>query len=146
CRTEVLEERAAAYGANARDLVERIGAEGPGALRPVRADGKAVSFVAQALDKVKHRIPWFEHDRRATAWLVKMFASGVAIGPLGDADQGYVMQNQCRQYFARHGKLACATVNQHEIRYLLFACGHILAFSRIGGTLDGNGFRAARVA
>src|ERR1700730_12890910 len=46
-RTEMLEKRARARGADACDFVERVGAHSLGPLLPVGADGEAVGFVAQ---------------------------------------------------------------------------------------------------
>ena len=65
----MLQQRALARRADAGDLVQRIGADGLGALLAMAADGEAVRLVAQALQVVEHRRFGIEPERLACpAW------------------------------------------------------------------------------
>ena len=57
--------------------------------RPVRADGEAVRLVAQPLHEIEHRVARLQHERLA-AGHEEGLAAGVAVRPLGDADERQV--------------------------------------------------------
>ena len=79
--------------AHAGDLVQRIGADGFGALLAVAADGEAVGFVAQALQVIENRA--FRIEAEGFAILhVEMFAARVAVGSLGNADEQHILDAQ----------------------------------------------------
>ena len=46
---------------------------------------------------------------------MKVLATRVAVGPLGDADQADVVQPEIGHHLARHGELAGAAVDQHQV-------------------------------
>ena len=91
-RAEMLEQRAPARGADAGDLVERIGADGLAALGPVRADGEAVRLVAQPLHEIEHRVARLEHDRALAAGKWKCSRPASRSGPLATPIEGDVVQ------------------------------------------------------
>jgi transposase len=78
-------QRALARRPDARHLVQRGRPDRLGALGAVRADGKAVRLVAQALDEIEHRVIVPQRER-AAAGAVELLLAGVAVDPLGDAD------------------------------------------------------------
>src|SRR5579883_866453 len=55
-RPEMVQEGALACGADAGDLVERRGTDGPRSLAAMGADGEAMRLVAQPLEEIKNRI------------------------------------------------------------------------------------------
>ena len=59
-RAEGLQQRLLAGGADAGNLVQRVDANGLRPPRPVRADGKAMRFIAEPLDVIEHRIAGLE--------------------------------------------------------------------------------------
>src|SRR5204862_6667442 len=105
---EMLEQRALARRADAGDLVERVGADGLAALGAVGTDGEAVGLVAQALDEIEHGIARLEQQRLVAAWEMEMLAAGIAVGPLGDADERDVGDAEGLQQLARDGELSAA--------------------------------------
>ena len=96
--------RPLARRADAVDLVERIGADRLRALGAVRADGEAMRLVAQALDEIEHGIARLEHEAALAAGNVEMLAAGVAVGPLGDADQRDIVNAEFGQHLARDAR------------------------------------------
>ena len=101
-------------GSYARDLVQRVDADGLGAPGPVRADGKAVRLVAQALDVVEDRIARLQHEG-GLARHVEMLAARIPVRPLGDAHHRQVGQAQLVQHRLRRRKLALPAVDQHQV-------------------------------
>ena len=97
------------------DLVERRAADRLGAPRAVRADGEAMRLVAQALEEIEHGIARLEAERRL-ARHEEALAAGVAVGSLGDADHGDVVDAELGQHLARRRELALAAVDQHAGR------------------------------
>ena len=96
-----------------------------GAPRAMRADGEAMRLVAQALQEIEHRIARLEREGRL-ARHEEALAAGVAVGPLGDADDGDVLQAELGQHLARHLELALAAVDQHQVGPVLLVAFGIL--------------------
>ena len=111
----MLEQRAFAARADAGNLVEGIGADGLAALGAVGADGEAMGLVAQPLHEIEHRIARFQHHRPVAAGHMKMLAAGIAVRPLGDADQGHVANAEVFQHLPRDAELAEAAIDQDEV-------------------------------
>ena len=86
CRAEMRQQGALPRRADALDLVERVLRQGRLAPGAVRADGEAVRLVAQPLYELEHRIARLQHEGLA-AGDEELLAAGVAVRPLGDADQ-----------------------------------------------------------
>src|SRR4051812_45854335 len=84
-RPEMMQQRLAPRGADAADVVELGAAERLLAPGTMAADGEAVRFVTQALQKIQHRVARLEGDRLAPRQ-EKAFAAGIAIRSLGDTD------------------------------------------------------------
>ena len=82
----------------------------------MRADGKAVGFVAQALYEVEDGIARFEHERLGTPGYVEVFAAGIAVRAFGNADEGDVFKANVGQNLLGDGELPGATVDEDEIR------------------------------
>ena len=80
----------------------------------VRADGEAVRLVAEALDEVEHRVARRQHERLA-AGHVEGLAAGVAVRPLGDADERQVGDAEFGEHCRRGRELALAAVDEHEV-------------------------------
>ena len=73
--------------ADAGDLVKRVAGEVGLAARAMGADSEAMGLVAEPLDEVEHRIARRDGEGRPTVHMERL-ATGVAVGALGDADQG----------------------------------------------------------
>src|SRR6185437_5553089 len=82
---EMVQQRLFAFRADAGDLVERRAPERFRMPRTVGADGKAVRLVAQPLQEIEHRVARLERERRPSRH-EESLAPGVAVRPLGDAD------------------------------------------------------------
>src|SRR6185312_8562221 len=87
---EMVQQRALAGGADARHLVERRAGDVGGAPGAMRADRESMRLVAQALEEIEHRVARLEREGRL-ARHEEALAAGVAVGPLGDADDGDVL-------------------------------------------------------
>ena len=48
--------------------------------------------------------------------MVEMLAAGIAVRPLGDADQRHILDAQIGEHLAGDGKLARPAVDQHQVR------------------------------
>src|SRR5204863_7799504 len=77
--------------------------------------GEAGGLVTQALDEIEHGIARLEQQRLVAAWEMEMLAAGIAVGPLGDADERDVGDAEGLQQLARDGELSAAAVDQHEV-------------------------------
>ncbi|CCC98265.1 protein of unknown function [Azospirillum baldaniorum] len=136
-------------GSNPGNLIDHRFPQCLGALRPMGADGEAVRLVPQPLQEIEHGIAHFQLERRAVRH-EEALPPGVAVRPLGDADQRHVVDPQIGQHAQRHVELPDAAVDQHQIgpgalrpfRVLLDrpaeAAGHDLAHHRevvAGGAL-----------
>ena len=98
----------------AGDLIERVDADRLGAPGPVRADGKAVRLIAQALDVIEHRIARLQHEgglaRRHRS------ARGRHRGPAPwRRPPREDRQAQLVQHRLRRRKLTLAAVDQHKV-------------------------------
>src|SRR5215217_5183418 len=111
---EMVQEGALAVRADARDLVERTLRHLALALRPMRPDREAVRLVAQALHEIERRIARRQLQRRLSGQKESL-AAGVAVAPLGDADEGHIVDADLRQRFARGLELPLAAVDEHEV-------------------------------
>src|SRR6218665_3559051 len=96
----MLQQGTFAGRADALDLVERVPDDVLLATRAMRADGKAVSLVAEALDKVENRIAVRQHEG-VLALHEEFLAAGVALLALGDADEDHFLgQLQLGDHFS----------------------------------------------
>src|SRR3954454_16752729 len=111
---EMVQERALAVRADTRDLVERSLCHLALALGPMRPDREAVRLVAQALHEIELRIARRQLQRRLSGQ-EEGLAAGVAVAPLGDADEGHIVDADLRQRFARRLELPLAAVDEHEV-------------------------------
>ena len=110
----MLQQRALAPRAHARDLVQRIGADGGAALLAVAADGETVGLVAQPLQIIQDRA--FEIEAEGLlAGHVEMLAPGVAVGALGDSHQRHILHPQIGEDLAGDGQLSRPAIDQHQI-------------------------------
>ena len=80
----------------------------------MRADGKAMGFVAQPLDEVENRIAWLQHERFPASDM-EMLAASVAVRALGDTCKHDVADAEIVEDPARFSELALAAVDQHEV-------------------------------
>lgn len=94
--------------------VKRGIANCPGALIPMKPDGKTVGFVAEALEIVQERILLFELEGRP-AGKKELFASRVSILSLGDSDDRQVFDIERPKHFLGDGKLSGTAVNEKQI-------------------------------
>ena len=109
-----MQQRALAVCADAGHFVERRASEFVGAARAMSADGETMRLVAQPLQEVEHRIARLEGERRP-AGHEEALATGIAVGTLGDADNGDVFQAELGKHLARYFKLALAAVDQQKV-------------------------------
>src|SRR6516165_1265578 len=96
------------------DLLQASLAQIALAARPMRADGKAMSLVAQPLDKIQDRIARRQLERFA-ARNNERFAAGVTIGSLGNGDDRN-LHSEATEHVERRRQLALAAVDQKEVR------------------------------
>src|SRR5690606_8437119 len=99
-RAEVMQQGPLARRPDTHDLVERIAADVALALGPVGADGEAVRLVAQALDEMERRIARRQAEGLA-AGDDEGLAPGIAVRPLGDADERHVRDAELGEHLAR---------------------------------------------
>src|SRR6185312_7859392 len=85
-RSEMMQQRLLAPGADAGDLVKRRAADRLGAARAMRADGEAVGLVAQPLEVVEHGVARIEAEGLLSR-PEKALAPGIAVGTFGDRHQ-----------------------------------------------------------
>ena len=112
CRAEVHEQRLFARGADAGNFVERAGGNRLAPLRPVCADGKAVGFVAEALEIEQHwRVDW--QVEFATVGEMEGLAPCMAVGAFRDANKADVLDADFLQRCLDRADLALAAVDQH---------------------------------
>jgi hypothetical protein len=129
---EVAQQRALARRADARDLLQAGLANIAFAFRPMRADGKAMGLVAQALQEIKHGIARRQLERRL-AGRVKRLAAGVAIGSLGNRNQRHIGDANRREHILHGLELTLAAVDDDEIGP--GRIGALLARDRLLGTV-----------
>ena len=79
------------------------------------ADGEAVRLVAQALQEIEHGISRLEAEGLAPRH-EEALAPGVAVRPLGDADQRHIVDAEFGEDLQRRAQLPGAAVDQHQIR------------------------------
>src|SRR5438105_11536975 len=103
-RAKMLQEGAFPGRANAGDLVERVGAERFRPLLAMRADRKAVGFVAEPLQVVEHGAFWIEAERLAVLH-VEVLAARIAVGSFCDADNEHVFDPQILEHALSHRQL-----------------------------------------
>src|SRR6187455_538417 len=111
---EVAEQRAFAHRADAGDLLQAGLADVLLALLAVRADGEAMRLVAQPLHEIEHRVARLELDRLASR-NEEGLAPGIALRPLGNADQRHAADAEFGERFTRSRELAEPAVDQHQI-------------------------------
>src|SRR5262249_44709278 len=109
-RPEVMQQRTLARRADAGDLLQAGVSNVALALLPMRADREAMRLVAQPLDEIQNRIARRQPERFA-AGHVERLAAGVAVGPLGDADQRHTSRAEPGEDLARRVELADAAVD-----------------------------------
>src|SRR5262249_44585436 len=113
-RAEMVQQRLLAPRANPRDLVEQRLADMLRALGAVRADGEAVRLVAQALQEVEDRVTRIE-AKRCLAGQEEALAPGIAVGPLGDRRDRYIVDAELGEDLQRRRELPGAAIDQHEV-------------------------------
>ena len=86
-RAEMGQQRPFARRADAGNLVERCGADGFRAFRPVDANGESVGLVAQTLNEIEAGAAKGQGEGALTGG-VEFLLAGVAVDALGDAKQG----------------------------------------------------------
>src|SRR5215217_4367125 len=111
---EMVQEGALAVRADARDLVERSRCYLALALRPMRPDREAVRLVAQALHEIERRVAWRQLQRRLSGQKEGL-AAGVAVAPLGDADEGDAGNADLGERPLSRLELPLAAVDEHEV-------------------------------
>ena len=111
---EMVQEGALAVRADARDLVERSLRHLALALRPMRPDREAVRLVAQALHEIERRVARRQLQRRLSGQ-EESLAAGVAVAPLGDADEGDAVDADLGERCLRRLELPLAAVDEHEV-------------------------------
>src|SRR5438270_679262 len=78
-----------------------------------------MGLVAQALDKIQHGVARLELDRLALRH-EQSLAAGVAVRPLGDAEQRHVGDTELGKNLANSVELAAAAVDDDEVGPLLY--------------------------
>src|SRR5215468_3002246 len=104
------QQRALAAGADARNLVEGRLRDLLRPLGAVGADGEAVRLVAQSLQEIENGVLRFQAERLAPRQ-EEALAAGVAVRPLGDADNGDVGHAKFGEYLDRNRELPGAAVD-----------------------------------
>src|SRR5947209_12999050 len=113
-RAEVTQQRALARRTDPGDFLQAGFADVLLALLPVRADREAMRLIAHPLDEVQNRIARAQPERLA-ARHEEGLPAGIALGPLGDADQGNLGNAERGARLACRSELALAAVDQEEI-------------------------------
>src|SRR5512135_3063622 len=93
-------------------------------------DREAMRLVPDALNQVQARMLRRERADPPFGLDDQLFLSGPALGSLGNADHGDVVQAELDQRRACHAGLPLAAVDQHEIRYLAAVSRHALVAPR----------------
>ena len=113
-RPEMVQQCPLASRSDPRDLIERRTAERLCPLGTVRADRKPMCLVAQALEKVKHGVPWIERKWRS-ARQKEALAPSVAVGPFCYRTDRDVVNAELIKNALRNIELSQAAVDKHEI-------------------------------
>src|SRR5438477_7941925 len=71
-------------------------------------------LVAQPLDEIENRIARTQPERLAPRH-EEGLAPGIALRPLGNADQRKISDAKCAQCLARRGELALPAIDQYEV-------------------------------
>src|SRR6185437_2974908 len=106
--------RLLASRADTRDLVERRHADRLLAARAMRADGEAMRLIAQTLQEIEHRVARLEAHRLLSR-AEEALAPGVAVRPLGDADDGNLADAEIGQHGVGRRHLPGAAVDQQQV-------------------------------
>src|SRR6185437_7727149 len=106
--------RLLASRADTRDLVERRHADRLLAARAMRADGEAMRLIAQTLQEIEHRVARLEAHRLLSR-AEEALAPGVAVRPLGDADDGNLADTEIGQHGVGRRHLPGAAVDQQQV-------------------------------
>ena len=79
------------------------------------ADGKPVRLVPEYLNAVKHRVAWFQEQRRFSPD-IDAFAARIPVGALGHRGNSDFRQAEFIQNLVGRRQLARAAIDQHEVR------------------------------
>src|SRR5437588_9909231 len=112
---EMLDQRLAALGADAGNLVQHRGRALFAPPRPVANDGEAVRLVADRLDEMQRRMRRRELQTARVRLDDQLLQSGLALRPLCHADEAYLMQAEIGEHGTRDADLAFAAVDQYEV-------------------------------
>src|SRR5205085_690671 len=112
---EMLDQRLAALGADAGNLVQHRGRALFAPPRAVANDGEAVRLVADRLDEMQRRMRRRELQTARARLDDQLLQSGLALGPLRHADEAYLVQAEIGEHGTRDADLAFAAVDQYQV-------------------------------
>src|SRR3954469_13033626 len=124
--TEVLDQRLAALGADAGNLVQHRGRARLAPASAMADDGEAVRLVADRLDEVQSRVRRRELQAARIRLDDQLFQAGLALRALGDAHHADLMQAEIGEHRPRDTDLTLAAIDQHEIGHLARLGRHAL--------------------
>ena len=112
-----MQQRLFAPGADAGNLVQRRADDRLRSAGAMAADRETMRLVAQSLQEVEHRVALGQGERLAPG-LKELLASGIAIRPLGNRDDGHLRDAELGEGRQGRAKLPLAAVDQQQIRPL----------------------------
>jgi hypothetical protein len=113
-RAEMAQQGTFASRSDAGNLLQSGFANVAAAALAMGPDGKPMSLVTQALDKVEHRIARRQAERLPASH-VKRFSPSIAIGTLRNAHQRNIYDTESGQRLARCAKLPLAAVDKDQV-------------------------------
>src|SRR5206468_8424720 len=102
---EMREQRMAALGPDAADLLQRRGRSRLAAPGAMALDGEAVRLVANPLQQVQPRMVRRQRERSIAIGKNDLLQPGLALGTLGDAEELRCVQSLFGQYVGGDGNL-----------------------------------------
>src|SRR4051794_15997855 len=113
-RAEVPQQRALAARADAGNFLQAGLPDVLLALLAMRADREAMRLVAQPLHEVEHRVAWLELDRLASRNEERL-PPGIALRPLGDADERHIGDAHRGEHLPRGVELAKSSIDEEKV-------------------------------
>src|SRR5499433_4307785 len=110
----MVEQRALASGADARDFLQPRLADVAPASDAVGTDREAMRLVAQSLDEIEHRIARLELERFPPGQEEGLHP-GVPIRAFGDRNERHIDDAERRERLLRRGQLPAAAIDNDEI-------------------------------